>query len=1687
MKTVYHYIYTTFLKASMIKMKILIYIYSLGILFFSGRFSNKEIPSVFHSFLAKDNVNQICLKGIVLNVYDHFVDDSLKCSSLNSLQLVNCYAHEITATNAVVDVLSQVINLASLKHLNLSACRMKTDQMKTSLEALKQIVSLKTIAISDNYISKEVVDILACVITSNRELQSAELSNCSLQEAAVVSITEALETCKGLQSLDLSNNGISSNVVHNVANLIGKCQSIQDLKLNNCQLDYAGIQTIFEAMIKKKCLNFIDISNNSLSDQNTMLIASIIINNNNLSKLNFANCKLQGAHCQQLLQAMAKITSLIHLNLSNNLLTDILMDSFAPIMHQNINLEYLNISGCCDKAEDFEKITHSLVTLKSLTHLDLSCNVTNITSAKNVAIIITNNTFLENLNLSKCEVRKSAFLKILSALQNNQYLKHLYFTSNSVDYEEAAGIAMVFTNNQFLENVDLSNCDLLTEKEMKVILSSLRNHISLKHFDISSNTITNDVVNDIVDVIDSNTQLTHLNISDTKITEYGILKIFKTIQKIHSLKCIKLCNVTISDQAAQAISEAISVNCMVDELLFSNNDFHETGMSFLFDVLKDVCVLKWLTLASHDVISDVEITEVIFKNCITHLNLSKCDLQQSSVSLILNTLTLQAPILQHIDLSENKLSGTAETMAQLISVSYYLQHVNLANTLMQDEEVMIIVKAMQNINSLHHVNLNSYSINDESALEVQKTIDKNPAIIYFKISELCVEKFKVIKTAFGKSIFTIVTNLRHISICFNDYESDIVDAVASLINNSPDLKCLRLENCSLVEIDISNITVALKTSSTIKYFCLINIFITEKIDDGIATVLESNHQLKRFKLVECKINENGLNKCIRSFNSTRLSHLILSKLNYLISDTARQVQRPICNSLTHLTLSDVHLNANKLSFLSLPSLNKLQHLDLSHNPLTDESADILSLVIFNNNGLKHLDLCDCKLQSEGLKVISNSMQAMNIAHLDMSINEVNIDVVYNKLMPTLSPNLKHLCLPYCELKKNEMDKISSFISNMVNLKYIDVGPNAVPISMVTKCTDTVFVSEGLKSIKLTTKGIKQVSLTNYKTENPYHCLHYLNVNDIDVTVDDEVGNTVAALIANSPKLKHLEMAGGEWNSTNVLKCFSSLQNNQSMYLNFSNKFDCLNFTLTKIFDLLNSCTAITALDLHSCCRLKNVYMVIASPTFLNLNYLDLSNNCIDDGAANYLAALIVDNVGLEYLNFCNCELSFSGSQNIYNALKVTSSLIYLDLCFNGVNDKSLDYDLVIAFLTSNKHLKHMRIFNLALDDNKLHEIQSYVPVIEGLEQLIIKDCSFTDKDVSRIISLINNNPLLHELTLLDCKMSSGKSKICFATALYLQCLNLDMITIKLSPDSSFHCNKSTFNLTDDDVKTVMTVDNNLGELIMFKLILNQKSLYVLSTNAVTIRYLKVLHIQGCTFTDYYAHYVASLITNNATTIQNFSLTSCQMTNTQKVLIVKSLHKLDIALLQYLNIRDNLCSGVADFKIIASLKHSFTKTNCRLTDNIVIAAMRNHKNLIISNLVINQNTLTELNVNLINGVSHLRTKNISITGVHFTEGDVDNLATLINNNKLLQLFDISNCVMSEKGKNTIFEAMINLTSLKSLNLKNLVISDTLEDKVLVVIANNTSLEYLEVTGCEINTAKLREVTSSFNGLKVKGCL
>ena len=1629
-----------------------------GTIFISKNTSMQAINLMFCFLLAK-NLNRVYLNRIFL--YDDYFIKYIGIirTTLTEFYLVDSFTHN---NKMVVNVLSQVINKASfLQHLNLSGCRFLKEHMMAISKALKQVVSFKTIVITDSNLFKEVSDIITSVISGNKALQRIELSNCNLQEEAILNITKALENTENLLSLDLSDNVISDEVAVIVAAIIEKCHVIKDIRLYNCKLQNTGLKKIAEALAKMTCLHYIDLSSNVISDQNAVIISNAVKNNKNLQRLDFSNCRLQNTGCQLLFQAIAKVRNLLYLVLSNNLLTDVTVDKFASMIHQNNSLEYLYISGCCKNVMDFEKITESLLTLKSLHCLDLSCNVTNLASAENIANTINNNAFLEDLNFSSCRLHGYEFQRIITAMQKNQQLKNVCLNSNSIG-EEATKIASLISNNPTLEKVLLSNCNL-TEKGMKNIFLSLRNHTLLKHFDISSNVISIHAVNELADLIISNNQLTHLDISNSEIQEYGILKIFEAMQSINTLKSIKLCNCTVSNRACKEIANAIYVNRLVEELVFTNNNFLNSGISLLFSVLENVCNLKHLTVTFNQPVNSIiaKISGCLISNFITHFNFSNCDLRKDYCSLIINTLLSKPPVLLHIDLSGNDLSGVTESVAHLVSVNYYLQYLSLANTSMQDDEVTIMVKAMQNINSLRDVDLTSYNIYDELAVELQHTIDNNPAINSFKFSELYFNKSLI---TIGKSTFKAICNLQRITICFSDWNSDATEAIVHLINNSQLLQYLHLENCMMLEISINSIIGSLRKTVTLEYFCLINIIVTEETADEIANIIESNIQLKQFMFKGCKVTEKGFAKFIHSFRMLNLSHLTLSKMNYLTTHIARQLKTPIFKSVIHLNLSNVHLDNTNLSYLSLNFVTGLKHLNLSHNPIADEGANILSAIILNNSGLEHLDLCDCKLQSNGIKVVTDSLQATAVTYLDMSLNMIDIDI-----MPLLSgiKMLKHIYFPYYEMKQNEIDKINYFIKKMFHLKFIDFGPIALPKCIIDDLKNIVFVSKGKKKISFSKEGIKQLDTSNNTTDCLFCSLHYLNINNI--TVNEEIENTVVALIANSPKLECLEMAGCEWNYSSAKKCFKALQNNKNLlHLNLSNI--CISFRFIEVLCWLAGCAT-----------LNSLYYGSRETEIVTLKCLDLSDNYIDDEAIDYLAAVIGINVGLEYLNLCNCGLKSSSIETISNSLKLSSSLKCLDLSLNELDSKALYVDQVVALLASNKHLEELKLHNLVLKDCNLYQLQSLLLVIKGLKHIIIGDSFFTDKDASIITSLIANNSMLHEICLLNCNTSLKGAMVLssIATALYMQCLKVDKIvftnpTINKSithTKTSLDCSASKFNLGNDDVVAVITADNNLGELIMLQLILNQDNLKVLSTNTVTIRGLTLFHIKECIFTDYYAHYVAYLITANAATIQSFSLTTSSMTIKQKAIVYKAICKLNIILLRYLKIGDLLCIDEIKHEKNEMLKYCFTKCNSKLTNDIITATVKNDITLKISKLCITKSTLVELRktLRLCKGLII----NLKFHHCKFHDEDVINVATIINNNDCIQEFTLYNCILSQNYIEMLnaLKASSTLLSLKFININFI---RKVEDLIIIVIEKNPGLSHFAISRCDINQSGLVKI-------------
>ena len=323
------------------------------------------------------------------------------------------------------------------------------------------------------------------------------------------------------------------------------------------------------------------------------------------------------------------------------------------------------------------------------------------------------------------------------------------------------------------------------------------------------------------------------------------------------------------------------------------------------------------------------------------------------------------------------------------------------------------------------------------------------------------------------------------------------------------------------------------------------------------------------------------------------------------------------------------------------------------------------------------------------------------------------------------------------------------------------------------------------------------------------------------------------------------------------------------------------------------------------------------------------------------------------------------------------------------------------------------------------------------------------ENITLLVDIIKFSTAIDELKMSSCNITDFYWVLTLLSLKNLKYLDLSHNPIILT--KSCEIEQKSKSLENDSLQYLSLFNCGLSAQCTHKVIkqLNSfSSLQYLNLNSNTIDVCPVV-----------VNDIATLVSNNPQ-MSDFSLPSCSLSNDMMRCIfdgikcVKSLRHIDFSTNQ---VNDSLADD------LAALKAS--------SDDLV--------ELRFSEMVLTHGGFTQLgnSILIVRGLN-----NISITGVHLTDTNTCNLITVITNNKQLQVLDISDCVIPELKKHTVFIAMIDVTSLKSLKLNNIVISDTIEDTVLAVLANNANLNYLEIIGCKMNTARLNAV-SNFDKLKV----
>ena len=334
---------------------------------------------------------------------------------------------------------------------------------------------------------------------------------------------------------------------------------------------------------------------------------------------------------------MKNVPNLEAINISHNMITDEAAEYLASVLSRSNKLKTLDLSSNLFKDGAFVSIFQRLKNIVYLRKLSISCNEISTKGARSIAMFLSHNSNLEELDLGNNFMQTSDFIVVFKSLRHISSLKKLYINDNMITDEAAEDIAVVLSQNTKLEELDVSGNNLQTAGVIK-IFHGIKHTLTLAKFNIAHNMFTDEATKYIVDCLSNKSNLKELNLSNTNINEATI---FQAVELLNLTKFIFSCN-TITKEMTDEVSEFLS-NCgNLQTLDLGYTNLQAAGS---IDVLNAVVItLKHFNICGNLISSHAADKIAVFlsdNDELEELDLSCNDLQESGIDNILQSSNVE--------------------------------------------------------------------------------------------------------------------------------------------------------------------------------------------------------------------------------------------------------------------------------------------------------------------------------------------------------------------------------------------------------------------------------------------------------------------------------------------------------------------------------------------------------------------------------------------------------------------------------------------------------------------------------------------------------------------------------------------------------------------------------------------------------------------------------------------------------------------------------------------------------------------------------------------------------------------------------------------------------------------------------------------------------------------------------------
>ena len=706
------------------------------------------------------------LQGLYLNDLNLKTNGAIKIaeslSSISELKILD-FQNNIITKEAAEKIASAVSNNIALEQLYLGGNHLQLGITKI-FKALKGISSLKVLDLENNILSGKIAKELAAVITANNSLKRLWLDNNNLG-SSITKIVKACNKNSNFQQLCIANNGISVKVAKDIAAIISNNFTITYLSISDNNLQSSGFTSICNALKSTPLINPLKFLhacsvNVTVTAEVTEAVEKVVNSNQLLEEISIGD-NLFKSSLINIVKSCSKLTNLKLLELTHNCISPQRVTDLASSVSECKSLESLSLGGIClgviqnihlnvrilhghictvkEKGNRLVNDQQSYMTigfacyeiLKMKMIRDLMVNYEWIYLSyiyecvyisyqmEDIINKITKNRAKYDVVVQQAKQNLSQIdsKTMMSLLSITETLKAVNLENNNIDEDAATKLAEHLKLNNLLEQLWLRGNEL-HDKGASVVLHSLHNLSTLLILDLSYNHLTGESADGIAVMIGNSCSLQQLWLDGNNLRTRGVVMIASALKKLSSLRILSLCSNGITDDAAEDLSDVITSNVLLVDLLLGNNQLQMIGVSKIAMALRKVSMLRKLDLFNNRITSDAaEELGATLVNCsnLQQLYLSNNKFGNKGTIKIVNALKCISR-LQVLTLGNNNITERiADKFTYFLKNSISLKILLIGGNSLRSSGVELILQAAKNNTALQLLD-----VSDNIISEVEK-------------------------------------------------------------------------------------------------------------------------------------------------------------------------------------------------------------------------------------------------------------------------------------------------------------------------------------------------------------------------------------------------------------------------------------------------------------------------------------------------------------------------------------------------------------------------------------------------------------------------------------------------------------------------------------------------------------------------------------------------------------------------------------------------------------------------------------------------------------------------------------------------------------------------------------------------------------------------------------------------------